>query len=92
MHKSDFEILEYDKEHHIVYLRDLDRGGMSITNDAEQVYQYIRMSYGAVRLVYQDTQGEWAEIVQVPDENYPGDWRIAFCDWHGVVWDQLKKV
>ena len=45
---SDFEILEYDKKNYIVYLRDLDRGGKSITNDAEQVYQYIRNFYGGV--------------------------------------------
>ena len=89
MRKSDFEILEYDKKHHIVYLRDLDRGGMSITNDAEQVYQYIRKEYGAVRVVYQDTMDEWTEILLVPDQL--GDWRIAFEQWDGLFMDILKK-
>lgn len=91
MNKSDFEILEYNKKHHIVYLRDLDRGGKSITNDAEQVYPYIRNVYGAVRVVYQDSMGEWTEMLSVPDQNYPGDWRIAFAPWHGLVWDILKR-
>lgn len=89
MRKSDFEILEYDKVHHIVYLRDLDRGGMSITNDAEQVYQYIRNFYGGVRVVYQDSMGEWTEILQTPGQL--GDWRIAFAPWNGLAWDILKR-
>jgi hypothetical protein len=88
---SDFEILEYDKKNYIVYLRDLDRGGKSITNDAEQVYPYIRTRYGAVRVVYQDSMGEWTEILSVVDENYPGDWRIAFEPWNGLAWDILKR-
>ncbi len=91
MISSDFEIIEYDKKHHIVYLRDLDRGGKSITNDAEQVYPYIRTRYGAVRVVYQDSMGEWTEILSVVDENYPGDWRIAFEPWNGLAWDILKR-
>lgn len=89
---TNFDLIEYNEAHHIVFIRDRNEGGMSITNNAEAVYQHVRTYWGAVRVVYQDTQGDWAEIVQVPDENYPGDWRIAFCDWHGVVWDQLKKV
>lgn len=88
---ANFELVEYDDVHHIVFLRDLDQGGMTITNNAEAVYQHVRTYWGAVRVVYQDTLGNWDEITQQAGE-HPGDWRIVFKPWNGLVWDQLTKV
>lgn len=90
MRHSQFDLLEYNVEHQIVFIRDLDNGGMSVTNDAENVYQGLRTHYGAVRVVYQDSTGQWDEIVQVAG-SYPSEWRIAFRPWNGLAWDILKR-
>ena len=75
----------------IVFIRDLDRGKMSVTNDAEEVYRWInRVTYPGRRVVYQDSAGEWAEIVGV--NRGPSRIDITFRTWHGEVWDQLTKV
>jgi hypothetical protein len=77
------------KEGNIVFIRDLDLGGRSVTNDAEAVYQECQNAHGACRLVYQDSQGEWAEIVK--QINWLGE-TVGFQPWHGLVWDQLSRV
>ena len=73
----------------IVFIRDLDLGGRSVTNDAEHVYAECQVTLGPCRLVYQDSQGEWAEIVK--QINWMGE-TIGFRPWHGMVWDRLTKV
>jgi hypothetical protein len=45
----------------IVHIQD-DGGQMSITNDAEAVYDYIQKIYPGVRLVYTDEYGERCEL------------------------------
>jgi hypothetical protein len=50
----------------IIYLRDLD-GPVSVTNDAEAVYAAVRANIGPHRVVYEDSYGEWAEIIQRPN-------------------------
>lgn len=90
MRRSQFDLLEYNTEHQIVFIRDRNDGSMSVTNDAENVYDYIRHRYGAVRVVYQDSMGQWDEIIQVAG-NYPAEWRIAFQPWNGLAWDILKR-
>lgn len=77
------------KEGDIVFIRDLDLGGRSVTNDAEAVYEECQNAHGACRLVYQDSQGEWAEIVK--QTMWMGE-TIGFRPWHGLVWDQLSRV
>jgi hypothetical protein len=77
------------KEGNIVFIRDLDLGGRSVTNDAEAVYEECQNAHGPCRVVYQDSQGEWAEIVKLI--NWIGE-TIGFRPWHGLVWDQLTKV
>lgn len=75
----------------IVLIRDLDRAGcLSITNDAEYVYGTINR-FSRYRVIYQDTMGEWTEIVY---NNKPlGSWgSISFKPWHGEVWDSLTKT
>lgn len=75
----------------IILIRDLDQSGcLSITNDAEYVYYTINQSGQRTRVIYQDTQGEWAEIALVAGID-PGEWRIVFRPWHGEVWDNLTR-
>ncbi len=50
----------------IIYLRDLD-GPVSVTNDAEAVYAAVRANIGPYRVVYEDSYGELAEIIQRPN-------------------------
>lgn len=73
----------------IAFIRDLD-GPVSVTNDAEAVYEYIREQWpGLTRVVYQGTDGEWFEIVKTT--NWMGE-GIGFRPWHGVVWDRLARI
>ena len=71
----------------IVFIEDLD-GPMSVTNDAENVLSFINQNWPDKRLVYKDTQGEWAELV------WSGPYKISvsFKPWHGAVWDRLTRV
>ena len=74
----------------IAFIRDLD-GPVSVTNEAEAVYAYIREQWpNLTRVVYQGTDGEWWEI----DGYYHGSSRIdvKFKPWHGVVWDRLSRI
>ena len=82
-----------NKKDGIVLIRDLGRSGcLSITNDAEFVFDQLNSysSKASLRVVYQDTEGEWAEIVR---DNRPlGSWgSISFKPWHGEVWDKLTR-
>ncbi len=77
------------KEGDIVFIRDLNLGGRSVTNDAEAVFVECQQLYGNCRVVYQDSQGDWAEIVK---RTMRMGETIEFRPWHGLVWDQLTKV
>lgn len=70
----------------IVFIRDLG-GARSVTNDAENVLAYINQQWPGRRLVYQDSQGDWAEIVWDPAV----EGLARFRPWHGVIWDQLAR-
>lgn len=78
----------------IIFIKDLDQLGYpSITNDAEWVYEQVRNSTihkKFRRVVYNDTDNTWWEIVKVAGDS-PGNWRIAYKQWHGEVWDKLTK-
>ena len=90
--KAKVAIANRDIENNIVFLKDMSThlGGMTITNDAENVVDYCRSLYGnRVRVVYLDTDNEWWEL----------DWiighrgtEVSFKQWHGMVWDKLTKV
>lgn len=85
-----------NKKDGIVMIRDLERSGcLSITNDAEYVYDSINSFRRGqpLRVVYQGQNdgNEWWEIV-VTAGNYAGNWRIYFRPWHGEVWDKLTRV
>jgi len=58
--KSSFEITKItDTE---VFIIDLNIG-KSVTNDAEQVVSYLHDKYPNKRILYQDTDGFWGELV-----------------------------
>lgn len=48
-----------------VYIVDLanECQTMSVTNDAENVVANVAKSFGNKRIVYQDTNGQWDELV-----------------------------
>ena len=60
---SDWKLVR--QEGNVVFIRDLDLGRISVTNDAEQVYAHCQELYGnpSCRVVYQDSEGHWDEIV-----------------------------
>jgi len=90
---AEWEIV--NKKDGIVLIRDLNRPGcLSVTNDAEYVYAYINQGL-RYRVVYEDTQGEWTELIGKPKGNTldsPWQWNITFKPWHGEVWDSLTKT
>lgn len=77
----------------IIYIRDLNKTGrMSVTNDADEVYRIInKVVYPGRRVVYQDSEGEWSEMVEQASGNWLSDFSITFKPWHGEVWDILSK-
>jgi hypothetical protein len=89
MRQSDFAVIE--ERAGIVFLWDLDQGGMSVTNDAERVYEWCQYYHGhgtskGIRVVYRDSEGEWSEITKDPKT-----YDIKFLPWHGLDWDLLKR-
>jgi predicted transcriptional regulator len=86
--RCDFEYVEITED--IVFIRDTNKGKMSVTNDADEVYRLIHnLVFPGRRVVYMDSTGEWWEIVPGPDHNWPTDISVAFKQWHGKVWDAL---
>lgn len=74
----------------VVYIRDSNLGRMSVTNDAEMVMDVVQFKYGSdTRVVYQDSDGEWAEIVRIHDQDM-FEPEITFKPWHGIAWDILS--
>jgi hypothetical protein len=79
-----------DPDHKIVFLVDTSptKGGMTITNDAENVLRFIKVNRDIDwRVVYEDTEGEMWEIV--PLTNAFND--VRFERWDGLMWDILKR-
>jgi hypothetical protein len=48
-----------------VFIRDMcnEMGGMSVTNAAEEVVAQILENYGNKHIIYQDTEGQWDELI-----------------------------
>ena len=59
-HHADYRIIGVTDE--FVFLLDINRGHISITNDAEWVVEQVIASHGDRRIIYKDTQGEWDEL------------------------------
>lgn len=52
----------------MVFIVDLDDGGLSVTNDAEGVVADMFIMYGPKRVIYRDTMGNWDELVHEAGE------------------------
>lgn len=63
---SDWELIEI--KNNIIFIRDLDLGNKSLTNDAERVARIFQHSHPNHRLVYQDSEGDWCEIILHNDQ------------------------
>ncbi len=60
MRRADFEVIQITQD--IVFIADLDTGGISVTNDAESVVQRVLAQFPARRIVYRDSMGGWDEL------------------------------
>ena len=87
MRQSDFAVIE--ERAGIVFIWDLNLGGMSVTNDCERVYEWCQYHHGhgvGIRVVYRDSDGNWNEMAR-NKESY----NIDFLPWDGLVLDILKR-
>lgn len=85
--KVNWKLIEFDQKHQILYIQDLNQGGKTITNAAEEVLTDAQYLYGPkVRVVYLDTENQWWEIKR---SNY---WGVDFARWNGLAWDILKNT
>jgi hypothetical protein len=92
MMKAQFGVAGRDHERNIVFLEDIANhtGGMTITNDAEAVFDHwAHISGWHVRVVYRDTDNQWWEIVKTT--SWMGE-SIGFRPWYGEVWDRLQRL
>jgi hypothetical protein len=100
--RAQFTMVEMDYKHNIIFIEDIANhtGGMTITNDAEAVFEHIDENYSHAaptplfwRVVYKDTDNEWWEIVPTVGK-YLGTpntlLNVGFNKWHGHTWDALK--
>lgn len=49
----------------IVWIEDLDRGRVSVTNDAENVVLDLQHDFPGYRIIYRDSTGRWDELRHV---------------------------
>lgn len=78
MARADYKIV--GKSGHVVYLVDLDRGNLSVTNDAEEVVSEILSLYPIDSvIVYRDSAGSWDELL------HDGFAFTGFRSWQGPV-------
>jgi len=59
--RSDWEVVKVTTD--IVWIIDLDIGGKSVTNDAENVVKELNIKYPGRRIIYRDTMNRWDELV-----------------------------
>jgi hypothetical protein len=83
MKQSNFEVIGITDR--VVYLEDLDQGGKSVTNDAERVYAWCQHHYPGKKVVYRDSEGEWAQMFMEQGISW-----VKFEPWHGEMWDVLN--
>lgn len=67
--KSDWSYVDIQPDK--VFIRDLNLGNLSVTNDAENVYEQVQKEHPGKRLIYRDSEGLWEEIAVI-------DGKIAF--------------
>ena len=61
----------------VIYIADLDRGGRSVTNDADAVVEELVVAFSAKRIVYRDTTGRWDEL------RHENGCFVGFAPWVG---------
>ncbi len=59
--KSDYKVVAVTEDS--VFIRDLNLGGLSVTNDAENVVEQLLKTHGIKDIVYQDTEGQWDMLI-----------------------------
>lgn len=80
-HAADYEVVLVTNE--TIFIKDLDRGGRSVTNDAEAVVERLLETYGKTRdIVYRDSQGQWDCLL------HDGNEFVGFAPFRG----DLPKV
>ena len=62
MNKADFEYVKVNHKEKFIFIRDLNLGNRSVTNDAENVVQLVNRIYPLYRIIYQDTMLSWSEL------------------------------
>jgi hypothetical protein len=60
MRRSSYTIVKVTPEK--VFLVDNNLGGLSVTNDAEAVVAEVWKLHPGRRIIYQDSDGDWAEL------------------------------
>jgi len=92
--RSTWTIVDVDDKNKIFFIEDMCHltGEMSITNDAESVCNYFRVTHGKDwRIVYKDTDGEWWEIVRNTTLGWTSGDTVGFKRWNGLAWDILQR-
>lgn len=97
--RAQFAMIMKDHQHNIIFIEDIANltGGMSITNDAENVFEHIDINYSHEaptplfwRVVYRDTNNEWWEMIPILDDDSGKNRLMRFEKWHGHEWDALR--
>jgi len=92
--RSAWTVVDTDYTNKIFVIEDIANhtGGVTITNDAENVLIYVRDHFGySWRTVYKDTDNEWWELYWDTDGMCPTDFKVGFKPWDGLAWDLLKR-
>jgi hypothetical protein len=61
--RANYEHVEFEGPPGVIFIRDLDQGGVSVTNDAEAVVEEVHKYYPGKRIVYRDSHGDWDELM-----------------------------
>lgn len=59
--RCDLQVIRVRK--YFVFVRDLNLGNRSLTNDADAVAKHLHRLYPDRRQIYRDSMDEWSEIV-----------------------------
>lgn len=58
---ADFSIVRVTPD--IIFISDMNIGGISVTNDAEWVVKTLLEKFGPLEIVYRDSDGQWDELL-----------------------------
>jgi len=59
--RADYQVIKTTEQ--MVWLIDLDKGSMSVTNDAERVVASVNATWPERRIIYRDSMGQWGELM-----------------------------